>query len=62
MPQVGQIIPEHRYPYNMVVVNDNTAYKTELPTQYDDSIKMLFVFASPKGRDNELITIKGVRN
>lgn len=59
MPQVGQIIPEHRYPYNMVVVNDNTAYKTELPTQYDDSIKMLFVFASPKGRDNELITIKG---
>lgn len=59
MPQVGQIIPEHLFPYNKVVVNDNTEYTNEVPADADDSIKMIFVFASPKGRDNKVITIDG---
>lgn len=59
MPQVGQIIPEHLFPYNKVVVNDNTTYTTELPAEVDDSIKMVFVFASPKGRNDRVITIDG---
>lgn len=57
MPQAGQIIPTHLYPHNHVVVNDNTEYQVVLPTESDDSIKLLFVFSSPKGRDNTLITI-----
>ena len=59
MPQVGQIIPEHLFPYNKVVVNDNTGYVNEFPAEADDSIKMIFVFASPKGRDGKLVTIDG---
>ncbi len=58
MPQTGQIIPTHLYPHNMVVVNDNTEFKQVLPEESDDSIKMLFVFSSPKGRENQLVTIE----
>ena len=59
MPQAGQIIPDHLYPHNKVVVNDNTEYTVELPEESDDSIKMLFVLASPKGIDGKLNTIEG---
>lgn len=59
MPQAGQIIPEHLYPHNMVVVNDNTEYTQTLPEAEDDSIHMLFVFASPKGVDNSIQNITG---
>lgn len=59
MPQAGQIIPDHLYPHNKVVVHDNTEYKTILPEEADDSNKMLFVFASPKGIDNKIRTIEG---
>lgn len=59
MPQVGQIIPDHRYPHNKVVINDNTEYKVEYNEESDDSVKLMFVFASPKGRTNKLITIDG---
>ena len=59
MPQVGQIIPDHLYPHNKVVINDNTVYTPEVTANSDDSNKFLFVFASPKGRDNKVITIDG---
>ena len=59
MPRSGQIIPEHLYPHEMVVVNDNTEYVQTLPEAEDDSIHMLFVFASPKGIDNSIQDIKG---
>ena len=59
MPRPGQIIPEHLYPYNMVVVNDNTQYTTELPVESDDSNKMLFVFYSPMGIAGKMQTIEG---
>lgn len=59
MPQAGQIIPEHLYPHEMVVVNDNTTYTNELPEAVDDSIHMLFVLASPKGVDNKIQNITG---
>ena len=59
MPQAGQIIPTHLYPHEMVVVNDNTTYTNELPEAEDDSIHMLFVFASPKGVDGKIQNITG---
>lgn len=57
MPKAGQIIPSHRFPHEMVVVNDNTEYTNTVPSDSDDSIKMLFVFSSPKGEDNKVKTI-----
>ena len=58
MPQAGQIRPVHRYPHNYVVVNDNTQVIDEVTTESDDSIRMLFVFASPKGVDGKIQTIE----
>jgi len=59
MPQNSQIIPSHLYPHEMVVVNDNTTYTPVVSDEANDSVKMLFVFASPKGRDNVIQTIDG---
>ena len=62
MPQAGQIIPSHLFPYNEVVINDNTQYTQVLASDSDDSNKMLFVFASPMGEDRKVITITdGIR-
>lgn len=57
MPQAGQIIPNHLFPHEMVVVNDNTTYSLELPEAEDTSTHMIFVFASPKGPDNQITNI-----
>lgn len=62
MPQPGQIIPEHRYPHNLVVVNDNTTYTNDYPEAVDDSTHMLFVFASPKGIDGSIQNIKDLKD
>lgn len=59
MPQAGQIIPAHLYPHEMVVVNDNTQYTPVTSSGSDDAIRLLFVFASPKGIDNQIKTITG---
>lgn len=59
MPQTGQIIPAHLYPHEMVVVNDNTQYTPVTASDSDDAIRLLFVFASPKGIDNQIRTITG---
>lgn len=57
MPQAGQIIPEHLYSHNMVVVNDNTEYTNTLPEAEDNSTHMLFVFYSPKGISDKIVDI-----
>jgi len=57
MPKLTQIIPEHKYPHNLVVINDNTQYIDQPSTSSGDT-KMLFVFASPKGKDGTIQTIK----
>lgn len=59
MPRAGQIIPSHLYPHEAVYVNDNTQYTQVVASDADESINLLFVFASPMGPDNEVITIDG---
>lgn len=56
MPRLTQIVPEHNYSHQMVVVNDNTTF---LPATSSDSgnTRELYVFSSPKGRDNKIQTI-----
>jgi len=56
MPRTSQIVPEHSYPHQMVVINDNTEVSATLASD-SGSTRMLFVFASPKGRDNQMISI-----
>ena len=56
MPRSSQIIPEHRFPHQVVVINDNTMV-TETPSSSSGDTNMLFVFASPRGKDRELLTI-----
>ncbi len=56
MPRTSQIVPEHLYPHQMVVVNDNTTY-LNTPATDSGNTRMLFVFASPKGRDGKIQTI-----
>lgn len=58
MPSTSQIIPEHSYNYQKVVVNDNSTVSATLSTDSGET-KMLFVFASPKGRDRKVMTIDG---
>lgn len=57
MPRSTQIIPEHQYPHQMVVINDNTQV-TETPSSDSSNTRMLFVFASPKGEDGKVKTIE----
>lgn len=57
MPRATQIIPEHQYPHQMVVINDNTEISATVSSESGDT-SMLFVFASPKGRGN-MQTITG---
>ena len=58
MPRTQQIIPEHRYPHQMVVINDNSKV-TPIPSNESGSASMLFVVASPKGIDRKVRTITG---
>lgn len=57
MPVSYQIVPEHKYPHQMVQINDNTEVVDTYSAMSDDRTAMLCVFASPKGRDNKVITI-----
>lgn len=56
MPRTTQIIPEHQYPHQHVVINDNTTF-LDTPASDSGNTSMLFVFASPKGRDGVMQTI-----
>lgn len=58
MPQASQIFPDHLYPHIKIVTNDNTGVSATIPSDAGN-INYLFVFASPKGKDNVVQTIKG---
>lgn len=58
MPVSYQIIPEHVYPHQMVQINDNTEVKTTYSAYSSPVTALLCVFASPRGRDNKVITIQ----
>jgi hypothetical protein len=58
MPRNYQIIPEHRYPHQMVVINDNTTI-SDIPSSDSGDAKLLCVFASPKGIDGKMRTVRG---
>ena len=57
MPVPYQIIPEHVYPHQAVYINDNTEVSKTYSTSSSDVTALLCVFASPKGRDNKVLTI-----
>lgn len=59
MPQAGQIIPNYLQPHVMTVINDNTEFK-EVTAPVDEGTRSIFVFTSPKGRDNTVLEIKSV--
>lgn len=59
MPVPYQIIPEHVYPHQHVQINDNTEVSRTYSTDSSEITSLLCVFASPKGRDNKVITIDG---
>lgn len=56
MPRSTQIVPEHLYPHQMVVINDNTTV-TPVPASDSGNTRLMFVFASPKGEDGKVKTI-----
>ena len=58
MPRSYQIIPEHNYPHQMVVINDNTTF-TNTPSTNSGETKLLCVFSSPKGIDRVMRTVNG---
>ena len=57
MPVSYQIIPEHVYPHQATYINDNTEVSRTYSTSSSDVTALLCVFASPKGRDNKVLTI-----
>ena len=57
MPVPYQIIPEHVYPHQHVQINDNTEVRTSYSNISSEVTALLCVFASPKGRDNKVLTI-----
>lgn len=59
MPVSYQIIPEHVYPHQHVQINDNTEVSKTYANTSSDVTALLCVFASPKGRDNKVITLEG---
>lgn len=58
MPVNFQIVPEHRYPHRLIQINDNTV-RSEALSSRSGTPMFLFVFSSPKGRDNVVQTIGG---
>ena len=58
MPVPYQIIPEHVYPHQHVQINDNTEVSRTYASDSSDVTALLCVFASPKGRDNKVLTIE----
>ena len=57
-----QIVPQHRFPHQLVQINDNTEVFDTYSASYNDITALLCVFSSPKGRDNKVITITGGAN
>ena len=57
MPVSYQIIPEHVYPHQATYINDNTEVSRTYSASSSEVTALLCVFASPKGRDNKVLTI-----
>lgn len=58
MPVNYQIVPQHVYPHQHVQINDNTEIQATYASGSSDVTAMMCVFASPKGRDNKIQTIR----
>ena len=58
MPVNYQLVPEHSYPHRMVQINDLTVY-SDAPSSSSGTPMLLFVFASPKGKDRVVQTVTG---
>lgn len=56
MPVAYQLVPEHVYPSQLVQINDNTEVSESFSVASGNT-RLLCVFASPKGHDNEVRTI-----
>lgn len=59
MSSTGQLIPAYRHPSETTFIYDNTIV-TDTDSVNTASIRMLFVFASPKGIDNKLLEKTGL--
>ena len=58
MPQSTQIVPHFMHPHIHTVVNDNTGFQDGVAGA-PQGTRSIFVIRSPKGRDNEFLTMKG---
>lgn len=56
MPRQGQIIPEYLVPHVKTYINDNSIFEDATAADTDEGIRLLSVFASPKGRDKVALT------
>ena len=52
MPRQGQIIPEYLHPHVQTYINDNSIFEDYTASDADDAVRLLCVFASPKGEDS----------
>lgn len=57
MPSSTQIIPKYIHPHVEVYINDNTEYVPET-AQSEQGIRSLHVFASRKGRDGQIVSMR----
>ena len=55
MPRAGQIKPKWDFAHIETYLNDNTVITDTVPNSFGDC-NVIAVFASPRGRDNQLIT------
>lgn len=58
MPRSGQIIPEYLHPHEATYINDNTRYEDYVSGE--SGVRFLNVFASSKGRDNQLLSFTSI--
>ena len=52
MPRQGQIIPNWLHPHVQTYINDNSIFTDTTATAADNGVRLLCVFASPKGEDS----------
>lgn len=56
MPRSSQIVPQYKFPYVETYYNDNTGYTDDTVEEVQEGFRSLCVFASPRGRDNVILT------
>lgn len=56
MAQSIQIVPSYSFPYVEVIINDYSQVTPDVvDDEVDNSIKQVYAFASPKGKDNKFV-------